>query len=239
MRSRKSDRNVRVADLRRSWTFRSSSKTSVSAQSWSWASGSRKPRLEMADADEDRRRVRVLGALHRHRKDLVVGEELDRRARRGRASARRRPSCRRARGRGGSPRPSPARGRRTRPPADSAMWTVARVVVGERERLERRRPLEPRRQRVPVDEQGRWRRHALALLAPPRRSSRCTCSHSLRPCASTSSGSDTNTIGRSRGEVVERRSRYDPDRPSSPGSSCSGAIAAWSSATLDRCVAGS
>ena len=40
----------------------------------------RKPEAaaQMADADEHRRRVRVLGALHRHGEDLVVGEQLDR-----------------------------------------------------------------------------------------------------------------------------------------------------------------
>ncbi len=75
-------------------------------------------------------------------------------ARRGQPSARRGPSCRRARGRDGSPRPSPARARRTRPPADSAMCT-GRIVVGKRERLERGRALEPRRRGVPVDQQRR------------------------------------------------------------------------------------
>ena len=77
-RSRKSERNVRVADRRRSWTCRSSSKTSVSAQSCSAASGQAEAARQVADADEHRRGVRVLGALDRHREDLVVGEQLDR-----------------------------------------------------------------------------------------------------------------------------------------------------------------
>ncbi len=74
---------------------------------------------QMADADEHGRGVRVLGTLHRHGEDLVVGEELNRALGAARPCARRGPSCRRARGRDESPRPSLARGRRTRPPADT------------------------------------------------------------------------------------------------------------------------
>ena len=77
LRSRKSDRKVRVAERRRSWTLRSSSKTSVSAQSCSAASGSRNPRERWPVPTRTPVRCGVLGALDRHREDVVVGEELD------------------------------------------------------------------------------------------------------------------------------------------------------------------
>ncbi len=78
LRSRKSERNVLVADRRRSCVLRSSSKTSVSAQNWRPASGSLNPRDRWPYADEHRCGPDVLGFLDRRGEDLVVREQLDR-----------------------------------------------------------------------------------------------------------------------------------------------------------------
>ena len=97
-RSRKSERNVRVADRRRSCVLRSSSKTSVSAQNCRPASGRRKPRESWPTPTSTDGGARILGALDRRRADLVVGEQLDRALGAARRVRRRTPPCRRARG---------------------------------------------------------------------------------------------------------------------------------------------
>ena len=118
LRSRKSDRNVRVAE--RAALVDLALFLEDVGLGPELEPGVRQP--EAAATDGRRRRGRPPRARPR-RAPSARRRSRSRRgaqscARRGPASARRRPSCRRARGRDGSPRPSPARGRRTRPPAD-------------------------------------------------------------------------------------------------------------------------
>ena len=118
---------------------------------------------EMPDADQDGRRVRVLGALHRRGVDLVVGEELNRplgAARRVRDEDHRVAALAAAADLLDPVLHAPGELDRRLTADVDRPW----AVVGERERLERRRSLEPRARRVPVDQQLARPRHALTLL---------------------------------------------------------------------------
>ena len=107
--------------------------------------------------------MRVLGAFHRHGKDLVVGEELDRPLG---ASRRVRDEDQRVAALAAAAdlfdpvfQAAGELDRRLTGDVDRR-----RVVVGERQRLECRRAFEPCGDCVPVDQQVGRRRHALTFL---------------------------------------------------------------------------
>ena len=135
-------------------------------------------------------------ALDRHGEDVVVREQLDRPLGAARASGRRRRSCRRARARGGSRRPSPEPGRRTPAPADTrcARGVCASSLATDpaSRAPSRREPCATRPTRRSSARAG----GALFPSRPPRRSSRESAPRASSPCARTSSGSDTSTTGR-------------------------------------------
>ena len=196
-RSRKSERKVAAAERRRSWTLRSSSKTSVSAQSWRPASGSLKPLRQVPGPDQHAGPVGILGAFNRHREDVVVGEHLD-----GPFGA--------AGGVGdeqdGVAALAPAANLR-RPVLHAAVelhrrlaGDVARrqagIVSGDLQGLEESRAFEPAPRVLPLHDQLRRRRRRHTLAPPLLRSWRRSAASACSPWAFTSSGSETRTIGR-------------------------------------------
>ncbi len=192
---------------------------------------------QVADADEHRRRVRVARMFHRHGEDLVVGQELDRALG---PAGRVRDEDHRVAALAAAPdfldpvlHPPGELDRRLTPDVDRP-----RVVVGERQRLERRRALEPGADRVPIDQQLLGPRPRAGPSRWPRRSSPgpapTACGRGRGPRRAPTR---TRSGGRSRSTRTPSPMRSRSS--GSPGSSCNGAIAAWSRATLERCVAGS
>ena len=159
LRSRKSERNVfgrRAAPLVRDALFVEDVGLGPELQR---GVGQAEALRQPADGDEHGAGVRVLAAIDRRGRDLVVGEHLDRRARRGRRCWRRK-------------RPSRRRSRASRNCADPVLHAAGElhrrlrrdvpdfVLGSERERLERRsraRRAAPARSH-PIDQRGRRRR---------------------------------------------------------------------------------
>ena len=245
LRSRKSEMNVRAADLRRSWTRRSSSKRSVSANSRRRADGQVKAARQLPGRDEHRRAsIEVVRGRDRSRADLVVGEQLDRplgaAGRRGdeddglvRARAPARISC--------DPVADAAvilqRRQRRHVPA-----SVACALV-DRELADLARRGEPRLELAPGQRDRLVRRHVAAALrhlarrwratAPPAPGRARRRRRSRRP---STSRAGARARSRRSWPSIERPGRR---RAGSGSSSRCGLIASWSSAASDRCVAAS
>ena len=190
---------MRAADAAALAARRSSSKTSVSAQSWSAASGRRNPRESRPTPTSTDAACDVLGALDRRREDVVVRQQLDRAlgaARRVRDEDNRVPALAAAADLGDPFRHAPGElDRRLTGDVDAPGCEAAEPVEWSIDSVSSAVALEPVRGFVPRNDQRGRRRDARAL-AERLVVARLICAVSFSPCARTSSGSETRTVGR-------------------------------------------